>query len=139
MKNYTLIIVLLSSVISVSTAYAADNCIATVQMSKLHETIGRHSDFYGDLPSRVNCSKPVENQKIICENDALRFMEKLDHMGGVYAYENGTRTELNHKKPYDVSGLNKMLNKCSTAECVCTKFKERANSAFGGTSPYVAD
>lgn len=137
MKKHTLVIVLLPFVISVSTSYAADNCIDTVDMSKLREAIGNSSQFYGDLPSRINCSMPVGNQKIVCKNDTLRFMERLDHMGSVYAYENGTKTELDHKKPYGVSDLDKMLNNCSTAECVCTKFKAWASSEFGGMSPYV--
>ena len=139
MKNHTLIKVLLFSIISVPISYAADNCITTVNMSKLREAIGSHSAFYGDLPSRIDCSKPVGNQKMICDSDVFRFMERLDHMGDVYAYENGTKSELDHSKPYDIDGLNKMLNECSTVECICTKFKESAASAFGGISPYVVD
>jgi hypothetical protein len=137
MKNRARLIVLLSAILSAATSYAAGNCIATVDMSKLREAIGSHSEYYGDLPSRINCVKPIGNQRIICESDVLRFMEKLDHMGGVYAYENGTKRELDHRKPYGDSGLNKMLNKCNTPECICSNFKDWADSAFGGTSPYA--
>ena len=139
MENHASLIVLLYSVMSVPTSYATGNCLATVDMSRLREAVGKHSEFYGDLPSRIDCSKPQGNQAIVCNSDVLRFMEKLDHMGGVYAYENGTKREFDHSKPYGVSGFNKMLNSCDTAECICTKFKEWADSAFGGLSPYVAD
>lgn len=139
MKNLARLIVLLSAVMSVATTYAAGNCIATVDMSRLRQAIGDYSESYGDLPSRINCAKPVGNQRVICESDVLRFMEKLDHMGSVYAYENGTKIELDHKKPYGISSLNKMVNKCNTSECICSNFKHWADSAFGGTSPYAVD
>lgn len=139
MKDCTRLVVFIFSLMTFSSSHAADDCIATVDMSKLREAVGSRSASYGDLPSRIDCAKPLGNQRIVCESDVLRFMERLDHMGGVYAEENGTKRELDHSEPYGVSGLNKMLNKCSDAECICEAFKEWADSALGGMSPYEVD
>lgn len=139
MRNHITLITLLSFAMSASTGHAVDNCISTVDMSKLRTAIGEHSEFYGDLPNRINCLKPIKNQKMVCENEVLRFMERLDHMAGVYAYENANKTELDHRKPYGVKGLNKMLNKCDDTECICANFKEWADASLGGTSPYTSD
>lgn len=139
MKDCTRLVVLIFSLMSVSSSHAAGNCIESVDMPKLREAVGRYSGSYGDLPSRIDCAKPVGNQRIVCESDVLRFMERLDHMGGVYAEENGTKRELDHSVPHGVSGLNKMLNKCSNEECICATFKDWADSALGGMSPYEVD
>lgn len=136
MKTLAKFLSFLFMVILVNSSYAKDTCISSVNMSSLREKIGSISESYGDLPSRIDCRKPVGNEKMICENDVLRFMEKLDHMGWVYAYENATKRELDHRKPYRVKELNKMLNSCKNQECICSNFKRWADSDLGGMSPY---
>lgn len=92
------------SFLMANSVHAAESCLASVNMAKLRQSISDHSGSYGDLPSRIDCSKPIGNQKMVCGSDVLRFMEKLDHMGAIYAYENATKTELDHRKPRGVTG-----------------------------------
>lgn len=137
MKNRVLAALLLI-LVSTTANCAESSCIASVDMSRLRKSVANHSESYGDLPSRINCSKPLGNQSFICRSDVLRFMERLDHMATVYAYENATKRELDHRKPSGTKWLTQMLKKCHSEDCICSEYKKNADDSLGGTSPYSA-
>lgn len=139
MKKHLIVSALIMSLISIATGHAAASCISSVDASKLSDEIASLSDFYGDLPTRINCLKPRGSQRLICGSSILRKMERLDHMAGVYAEENATKRKLDHTKTHGVLRLNNILNQCRTAECVCLGFKESADSSLGGLSPYYVE
>jgi hypothetical protein len=66
-----------------------------VEINKAIESL---TDFYGDVPPSYSCKKPkLAYDKIICANKDLQLLEKLLRMAAVYAYENATKSETNHK------------------------------------------
>ncbi|OAI28456.1 hypothetical protein A1351_11745 [Methylosinus sp. R-45379] len=111
-----------------------------VDVDKVKRAIGDLSDFYGDVPSCLDCqrqSKPIE--RLICQNSGLRLMEILDTKAAVYAYENATKTQTTHSKP-DCSFVRKQLsNNCVDAVCACANLKEHTNDSRGGESPYYGE
>jgi len=128
--------ILLFNFVLASNGEANNICLQNIDMKNLRTSIGQYSGNYGDLPNRINCELPIKNQKLICQDNTLIFMEKLDHMAYVYAYENATKRELDHRKSYGINDLNQMLNSCSSIECVCENFKKSAEEYLGGNSPY---
>jgi hypothetical protein len=135
MKNQVLTTLLLI-LVSATANCAESSCLTSVDMSILRKSVTDYSEFYGDLPSRINCSKPVGNQSLVCQRDVLRFMERLDHMATVYAYENATKEELDHSKSRDTKWLNQMLKKCRSEDCICSEYKKNADNSLGEISPY---
>lgn len=115
---------------------ALAECISSIDMSQLRKSVASKSMFYGDISCRVNCSKPQGKQKIICQNDVLRFMEKLDHMSAFYAHENRTKSDLDRSKLMGLTWLDNVLKKCDSKECICLEYKKNADILLGGTSPY---
>ncbi|MBG0808362.1 hypothetical protein IY145_03105 [Methylosinus sp. H3A] len=132
----SLLILLLTGVARRALAVDCPN----VDVDKVKRAIGDLSDFYGDVPSCLDCqrqSKPIE--RLICQNSGLRLMEILDTKAAVYAYENATKTQMVHSKP-DCSFIRKQLsNNCADAVCVCANLKEHTNDSRGGESPYSGE
>jgi hypothetical protein len=132
----SLLILLLTGVAGRAIAVDCPN----VDVDKVKRAIGDLSDFYGDVPSCLDCqrqSKPIE--RLICQSSGLRLMEILDTKAAVYAYENATKTRTTHSKP-DCSFVRKQLSdNCSDAVCVCANLKEHTNDSRGGESPYYGE
>lgn len=117
---------------------AAQQCLATLDAAKMLDRLVLHNDSYGDVPSTVKCNlnikAPVE--KLICGNNKLRAMELIDTRAYVYAVENATRTQRDHKTTRDTQWIDSVRNKCTTEECLCTAFKAHTDASLGGTSQY---
>lgn len=136
--------VLLASLLIFSFTGVAGRALAVdcpnVDVDKVKRAIGELSEFYGDVPSCLDCQrqkKPIE--RLICQNSGLRLMEVLDTKAAVYAYENATKSETVHSKP-DCSFVHKELsNNCVDAVCVCANLKEHTNDSRGGESPYYGE
>lgn len=95
---------------------------------------------YGDVPPRVDCdslgSNATSQERLICGNVSLRAAEALDARAYVYAHENATKGEVDHKT-FDKGPLVESSEKCVDEQCLCEALKRRTNDSLGGTSPYV--
>lgn len=111
-----------------------------VDVDKVKRAIGDLSDFYGDVPSCLDCqrqSKPIK--RLICQNSGLRLMEIPDTKAAVYAYENASKTQTVHPKPHRSFVRKELSNNCVDAVCVCANLKEHTNDSRGGESPYYGE
>ena len=115
---------------------ATNKCTDSIDMQKLRSSIESLAGSYIDIPTRIDCTKSIGKQGIICKNPTLRFMEKLDHMATFYGYENGYREEMNHDKILGQEHLNQILKTCRTSECICIEYKKSTDDLLGGMSPY---
>ncbi len=85
-----------------------------LELLNINKIIKWLSDSYGDVTPSYSCKKPtLAYDKIICANKDLQLIEKVYRMAAVYAYENATKEELNHKTLsknwyYEISALNKL-------------------------------
>jgi uncharacterized protein len=91
-----------------------------------------------DVAPSVDCQRQSGRiDKLICEDDSLRLIEQLDTKAWVYAYENATKTELNHRKTnLDENWIKSVRNKCKDRACLCAAFRDHTNDSMGGTSLY---
>lgn len=136
MKRVILGLVMGFSFCSYAAAISAD-CFTTVDESKVKKAINDKNDFYGDVPSTVNCKKPATKaDKLICSSSTLLLMEELDRKAYVYGVENGNNQEVDHKKTKSTEWIKNIRNKCEDEICLCEAFKERIDSDLGGMSPY---
>ncbi|WP_287602930.1 GIY-YIG nuclease family protein [Thiothrix sp.] len=101
------------------------------------EAILNLHDYYGDVPSAINCSKfKSKAEKIICSDVILRMMELLDSMSYVYAEENRIKSEVDHDNFYPLWWIENVRDKCSDAESLYAAFKQHTDKSLGGMSPY---
>ena len=113
------------------------DCFTKVDEAKLKDSINSINQFYGDVPPTVNCKKPANKaEQLICSSGILSSMEELDRKAYVYAIENGTKQEVDHKKTKSVQWIRDVRNKCKDELCLCEAFQERIDANLGGESPY---
>ena len=96
-------------------------------------------DSYGDVPTRVKCyTIKSQSEKLICSNELLQAMELFDVMSEVYAEENATKIEVDHKKQPALNYylISKTIKKCKSENCICEAYKKHANEDFN-PSPYL--
>lgn len=137
MKKCVVLLLALLGLLPIISIAKGKDCLGIVSMSRLREAVAQKSEFYGDLPDRIDCKKPNASQAKLCTSDVLRFMERLDNMATTYAYENATGQERDHQYPMGIDWLQKTLRTCQSAECLCSAYKENAESSLGGISPYA--
>jgi hypothetical protein len=136
-KNTVLAAIFLN-LFSATARYPQSSCVTSVDVSRLRKSITGLSDSYGDVRRRINCSKPAGNQILICRSNVLILMERLDQMAMVYAIENATKSELDHREPSGANWLNQVLKTCHSDNCICLEYKKHADVSLGGLSPYTA-
>ena len=102
---------------------------------EINEKIEWLTSSYADVPPSYSCKAPqLAYDKIICANKDMQLLEKLYRMASVYAYENATHIETNHKTfRYD---RNPSRNKLKTQESVLSYFIQNINDSLGGESPF---
>ena len=124
-------------VVSQASVAASDSCFSE---DKIKEAIESLNEYYGDVPASVSCKKEEKNtvEKMICENDFLQLMDELDTKAYVYAVENGTRSEVDHKTLVDQNWIENSRNKCTSVLCLCQAFMVHTNDSKGGMSPYFS-
>ncbi len=122
-------------VASQTSVLASASCFSK---EKIKEAIESLNDYYGDVPASFSCKKEKKNkvEKMICENDFLQLMDELDTKAYVYAVENATRSEVDHKNFVDQEWIDNSRNKCTSVLCLCQAFMMHTNDSKGGTSPY---
>lgn len=109
-----------------------DSNIRTPTLKELKAKTKDMSNFYGDVGSRIECGKPKSNaEKIICSDPYLLKTAILNAQSQVYAYENATKTEADHKT-YKI----KLPQKCKDKACIIRFFSEEINGDLGGESPF---
>ncbi len=128
-------IVMMLTVIFANQANA--NCFSE---QKIKEAIKSLNDYYGDVPAAVSCKKAKKNtaEKLICKNDFLQLMDELDTKAYVYAVENATKSEVDHKKFVDKQWIKNSRNQCTSVLCLCQSFMMHTNNSQGGFSPYFS-
>src|SRR5271166_6594351 len=118
--------------------FVGANASGCADIEKVKTAIGDISDFYGDVRPSVDCQRQIGRiDKLVCGDDELRLIEQLDTKAWVYAYENATKRELNHRKRnLDTQWINTIRDKCGDASCLCRVYKDHTNDSLGGRSPY---
>lgn len=98
------------------------------------------NEIYTNVSSSIDCTATkVKAEKIICADPLLLEMELIDTRATVYAYENATKTELDHsiyKNNDFVKEWLKKRNKLTTAAAIRRAFIKNTNDNLGGESPY---
>ncbi len=132
-----IVMTLFLMVASQTSLVASDGCFSE---EKITEAIKSLNDFYGDVPASVNCKKEEKSEveKIICENNFLQLMDELDTKAHVYAVENATKSEVDHKTLVDQDWIESSRNKCTSVLCLCQAFMMHTNDNKGGDSPYFS-
>ncbi|WP_439816413.1 hypothetical protein [Zavarzinia sp. CC-PAN008] len=89
--------------------------------------------FYGDVPSAIDCN--AFNQSVattlICRDEYLMVAELLNTRSMVYAIENATKMEVEHRKWRGALPIH-----CLSDECIFRWFRDQTNDSLGGMSPY---
>lgn len=102
--------------------------------TKIKSAIAAHSEYYGDVNLAIRCKAPQsETETLICTDKHLFLMYKLNSMAEVYAFENATKREIEHKT------YKSAIPECKTKICICKAFIESTNDSLGGESPYYVD
>lgn len=105
--------------------------------AEINEKIKFYSESYGDVPPSYSCNKPkFTYDKVICANKDLQLVEKLYRMASVYAYENATKIETNHKTFKNWYRGISSRNKLKTRQAVLNYFIENIYHALAGESPF---
>jgi hypothetical protein len=89
---------------------------------------------YGDVPSAVNCDSQADAGTavaLICSDPYLRTAELLNTRAAAYMYENGTKSEVDHK-----AWRGEIPTECKTGDCIYGAFRAQTDDALGGESPY---
>lgn len=115
-----------------STGFA--DCLTEVDQTKVKAAIANLNASYGDVPSLINCNKPGKGDERVCSNPTLVLMAELDSKAAVYAYENATGTETDHKKP-DKQWITELRRANKTPLGLCEAFKSHTTDSLGDT-PY---
>lgn len=135
MKIKLIISMMLVASVLVQTVSA--DCFVKVDEAKLRDSINSINKSYGDVPPTVNCKKTANKvEQLICSSSILSLMEELDRKAYVYAIENGTKQEVDHKKTKSIEWIKNVRNKCKDELCLCEAFQERIDANLGGESPY---
>ena len=128
------IVVAIGMLLSFSTCLADDLPSPCGDIAKIKSAIAAHSEYYGDVNLTIKCKAPQSKaETLICTDKHLFAMYKLNSMAEVYAFENASKREIEHKtyKP--------VIPKCKTKFCICKAFIESTNDSLGGESPYYID
>ncbi len=135
MKKISCAIVGVFLALGVSAASA--DCLGTVDEAKILAKIDAMNDSYGDVPASVQCSDATSKvEKLVCASKTLQAMDLLDSKAYVYAFENATGSEIDHKTEKDTDWIKTVRDACTDAECVCEAFKSHTGDLLGGGSPY---
>lgn len=103
-------------------------------VSKIKASIADLSEDYGDVALALNCKKPAKKSvALICADDHLFLMYKLNSMAEVYAIENATKRPIAHKT------YQGAVPACTTRGCICAAFIRWTNDSLSGISPYYSD
>lgn len=103
-------------------------------IAKIKGAITELSESYGDVNLALKCKNPKgKTEALICADNHLFLMYKLNSMAEVYALENATKRPINHKT------YKAMTPDCKTQSCICNAFVETTNDSLGGESPYYVD
>jgi uncharacterized protein len=94
--------------------------------------INQLNEFYGDVPSAIECGKPrTRAEELICADAFLRRAELLNSKAEAYAIENATKSELDHTR-----FVGHLPVRCTDKQCVYRYFENQTNKNLGGESPY---
>ncbi len=103
-------------------------------IEKIKNAIADLTQDYGDVNVALKCKSTKDKaEQLICSDNHLFLMYKLDAMAEVYAIENATKVPLEH-------GTHKpTIPNCKDKRCLCNAFMESTNDSLGGESPYYVD
>jgi hypothetical protein len=113
-------------------------------LASVNAAIARYKTSYGDILSDISCDAPkITAQTLMCnasyeKDDLLWKMGRLDDMAWVYAYENGTKREVDHDDPPRDTAFIKERDACRDVQCVKAVLVRHTNDSLGGESPYYA-
>jgi len=113
-------------------------------LASVNAAIARYQTSYGDILSDISCDAPtITARTLMCdasyENDDLLWkMGRLDDMAWVYAYENGTKREVDHDDPPRDKAFLKERDACRNVQCVKAVLMRHTDESLGGESPYHA-
>lgn len=99
---------------------------------KIFSALRDLDDFYGDVPSRINCYRPRNKaQTLICTDAYLSMAELYYSRRYIYMVENGTKRELDHK------GFKiELPDSCTDKQCIYDFFKDSSIRSDDKQSPY---
>ncbi|MFN8611681.1 MAG: hypothetical protein U0931_29315 [Vulcanimicrobiota bacterium] len=89
---------------------------------------------YSDVASSLVYTKPANPaQALVAADPGLRLMELLDTRAALYAVENATKRQVDHRRPqaYALS-----LQELTTVQQVRQAYIDHTNESLGGMSPY---
>src|SRR4051812_8127535 len=94
-------------------AAQAESCVSATDTDRVAAAIGKLSDYY-DVPALTVCDRRSSRiERLICQKRTLKMMESLDTKSYVYAYENATKNETNHKRPVvDKNWIREVRDRC---------------------------
>ena len=83
-----------------------ENCLDEMEKNRIKN---RFNEFYGDTVNFIQCKgdkTPLE--EYVCKDDELLLMFKVLTQNEIYAFENATKTELDHKTYAKENGIAKI-------------------------------
>jgi len=124
--------------VGINTLYSQDNCLGSDEKNKIHQTF--LNEYYSDVPNVLTCDSLQNKSSFlykICLNKNLVDMFKVLSQANVYAYENATKREIDHKN-FNKSHLsfNLMQYKDKKLDSLCYDLKKTTTELLGGLSPY---
>ncbi|MBS2034189.1 hypothetical protein JST97_04330 [bacterium] len=103
------------------------------QQAKIQLALGKLAS-YSDVGSSLNYKHPANAAETLVAGDpSLRLMELLDTRAAVYAYENATKKQTDHRRPKDFALT---LQGLSSREQIRKAYQVHTNESLGGMSPY---
>lgn len=104
-----------------------------VDQSKVMAALGKLAS-YAEVGSSIHYARPANPaEALVAADPELRLMELLDTRAALYAYENATKQQGDHKNPkkYALS-----LDGLLTAKQIRQAYKKHTDESLGGMSPY---
>lgn len=107
----------------------------SIDQARVKQTLAKLSS-YAEVASSIDYAQPANSaEAIVAADPELRLMELLDTRAALYAYENATKQQGDHKNPkkYALS-----LEGLRSSEQIRQAYLKHTNESLGGMSPYGA-
>jgi len=124
---------------TLNTLYATNSCLNNTEREKINQEIS--DEFYQNVANIIECNSTKSSSSFlikVCQNSDLLNMFKVLSQANVYAYENATKKEVDHKifnKSHLYFDVMKYKND-KTFNSLCFDLKKSTTDLLGGLSPY---
>lgn len=134
-------------VMLVATPGAAFAEACNVNLPAVEKRIADLEVGYSRVLSDISCEAPEADGKareLMCNSAyepgaELWRMGRLDDLAWVYAYENATKSEVDHDSPPRDKKFIAARDACTDTACLCKLIVDHTNASLGGGSPYHQD